>query len=112
MPDFASLWSLLVLAILTEASVQFFILDTYKPLNKVLRLEEEIPSQPAIRWLSALIGIAYAFNMSIDIFVILGFPSKVPLIGTVSTGLVASRGSNYIHDLMESISNRYKETII
>lgn len=113
MPDFASIWSLLILAILTEATVQFFILDTLEPLkNKVLNIEYGSLSQPAVRWLSAFIGIAYAFNMGIDIFSILGFTSKVPFIGTIATGLIASRGSNYIHDLMNIISNKFKETIV
>lgn len=113
MADYSSIGAILSLAILTEATVQIFLKDI-PLLNKLLAkiCKECAENQESIlRWLSVFIGVGYAFNMGLDLFTLLGFPSKIPGIGTIAAGLIASRGIDYIKNLIEKISTR-KETII
>lgn len=116
MTDVNSLGTLLALAILTEATVQIFIKDTrisiFKIFKRDLNLQQEEYSDMTIRFLSAVIGIAYAFNMNVDIFQILGYTSQIPWIGTIASGLIASRGSNYMHDLLGRFTSKERESII
>lgn len=112
MTDFNALGALVALSVLTEATVQIFIKDTPSPLNKYILSTTYEKSQGMVRWISALIGIAYAYNMGLDIFIILGYKSKLPYIGPIATGLIASRGSNYLHEIIMNLNNRNKETIV
>lgn len=41
----------------------------------------------------------------LDLFSLLGINIYIPFLGTVLTGILASRGSNFIHDLIEKITN-------
>ena len=111
MPDFGSLGALIALGLLTEATVQIFFKDI-TPFNKMIYSENNEKNETTLRLLSAFIGVAYAFNMGIDIFILLGYQSKIPFIGTIATGLIASRGSNYLHDILGNIANRNRETIV
>lgn len=114
MLDINAIGCLFTLCILTEATVQIFIHDTPSPINNLLDYYkyEGTTSSSIIRWLSAVIGILFAFNMDIDIFQCLGYTSRLPYIGTIATGLIISRGSNYVHDLLGKLTNVEKETII
>lgn len=113
MPDLTILGCLITLSILTEATVQIFVLDT-APLKKFVSKFEYDPEtrNSRLRWFSAIIGVLYAFNMGVDIFPCLGYTSKLPYVGTIASGLIASRGSNYVHDFITSYLNKDKETII
>ncbi len=108
MPDFSSLGALIALAILTEATIQFFIMDTPAFVSAVVKNTEFTPdfSPFTLRCISAVIAIAYAYNMNLDIFELLGFPSRIPYIGIIATGIIASRGSNFVHDFIKRYYNR------
>lgn len=49
------------------------------------------------------IGIIIAVAYKIDLLKTLEFESKVPFIGSVITGILLSRGSNYIFDLLNKL---------
>lgn len=51
-----------------------------------------------------VISILIAFATGIDLFEIIGIPLSIPYIGIIFTGLLASRGANFIHDLYSKIS--------
>ena len=106
MPDLGPLGALITLALLIEATMQIFFRDIKSPISSLLKCDDGCRE----RVLSALIGIAYAFNMDIDIFTILGYPSSVPWIGTVATGLICSRGADFIHEYFGRFARQ--ETII
>ena len=53
--------------------------------------------------MSAVIGIGVALAFGIDLFEVIGIAAKVPYVGMVLTGVVISRGSNYIHDILKKI---------
>ena len=54
------------------------------------------------------VGIALSLLTGADLMQAAGFSMKIPFIGQVCTGLLISRGSNFIHDLLQSIA-KYKQ---
>ncbi len=50
-----------------------------------------------------LIGLLIAFTLPVDVFAILGFPFTTPIVGQVLTGILISRGSNWMHDWIEGL---------
>ncbi len=60
---------------------------------------------------SILISILVSYNWDIDMFSMLLGEGKLPLVGAILTGLIVSRGSNVVHDLiltLEGFKNRLK----
>jgi|GEM_PF-5057479 len=115
MADSSSLGAIIALAIFTEATVQILVFDTPSPLKKYICSPDREQNQVScslLRWLSVLVGIAYAFNMDLDIFDIMGFPSKISYLGEIATGVIASRGVDYIKEIISRITNRNTETIV
>ena len=51
--------------------------------------------------LSIFVGLIFAFTLGIDLFSLLGINTNIAYVGVVATGLVVSRGSNFVHDLIE-----------
>lgn len=56
-------------------------------------------------WLSLLLGIGLsvlvAYNWDIDLFKMVGYPeARIPYVGAILTGLIISRGSNVVSDLI------------
>lgn len=56
---------------------------------------------------AVLIGILLALLTGIDIFQSLGIPISIPLLGKVLTGLLLSRGANFMHDIIGSMNSMY-----
>lgn len=54
-----------------------------------------------------VIGIIIALATGVDILALVDMPAKVPGIGVVLTGILISRGSNFVHDLCASINNMH-----
>jgi len=54
--------------------------------------------------ISILIGVFVAVAYGVDIFALVGLNSFIPYLGSVLTGILISRGSNYIFDLVKSIT--------
>lgn len=48
-----------------------------------------------------VVGLTVAFSGPYDLFVMLGNPLKFPTVGTILTGILFSRGANFIHDLIK-----------
>lgn len=51
------------------------------------------------------VGCLVAFNANLDFFTLLGIPEKYGAIGTLLTGVLLSRGSNYVYDLYDKLTN-------
>ena len=83
-------------ALLTEALWQ-----TIKLLKNVKEINKDVLG-------SIILGIIVAFAAKIDIFEILGIPIDIKYLGNILTGILISRGSNFIHDLLGSISESYQ----
>lgn len=59
--------------------------------------------------LSVVLSVIASIGFGLDIFAILGIASTIPYLGTVLTGIVIARGSNYIYDLIGKITKIEKE---
>ena len=53
---------------------------------------------------SLVIGVLISILAKIDIFELQGLVLSIPFIGYILTGILISRGSNFIHDLYGKIS--------
>ncbi|KRQ85933.1 hypothetical protein ABG79_02307 [Caloramator mitchellensis] len=54
---------------------------------------------------AALICIVFDF----DVFTMYLGANKIPFVGNILTGILISRGSNFVHDLLGSISSFYQQ---
>lgn len=49
-----------------------------------------------------VVGVIFAVGAKLDLCVFLGICFAVPLIGQILTGILLSRGANFIHDLLKA----------
>lgn len=50
-----------------------------------------------------VVGMVVAFTLGVDIFVAIGLNPMIGGVGIVGTGILISRGSNFIHDLFKKV---------
>jgi len=50
---------------------------------------------------SIIITIIIALGSGIDFFEMVGLPLLIPYAGSILTGIIASRGANFLHDLLK-----------
>lgn len=102
----SQLVSLIVVAILVEAVIH--VIFSIKGLRDFDKKIKWFPIQVA---LSLSIAIATCFHVRLDMFQLL-FPAvQESAFGFVLTGLIVSRGSNYVHDIIKKISDTQKQII-
>ncbi|NLG31943.1 MAG: hypothetical protein GX550_00300 [Syntrophomonadaceae bacterium] len=90
---------LVLLAILAES-----IWETVKPIWEKKKLNAD-------KLGSIAVSIIITVGAGVDLFTIVGIPINVPSLGLVLTGIIISRGANFIHDLMrltEAIKIKHK----
>lgn len=51
------------------------------------------------------IGIIVALVTKIDILIAVGLETSYPIVGILATGILISRGGNFIHDLVEKLDS-------
>lgn len=56
-----------------------------------------------------IIGILIAIFAKVDILNMIGIPMSIPYIGYLFTGILISRGANFLHDLLGSVSSVYQK---
>jgi hypothetical protein len=52
-----------------------------------------------------VVGLLLALGTGLDLMTLVGIPMKLPYVGMVLTGILISRGANFIHDILGSIDN-------
>lgn len=52
---------------------------------------------------SLVISILLCILTQVDIFSVIGLPINIPIIGSLLTGIVVSRGANVLNDLLSKI---------
>lgn len=57
-----------------------------------------------------IIGLVLALGTGLDLMAMIGVPMKVPYVGMILTGLLISRGANFVHDILASINNIQQNT--
>lgn len=89
-------FALVILAILVEAVITY--------VTEIKSIKSHLVS-------SLLLGIAVSVLYKIDLPATLSITSEVPYVGSVLTGVIMARGSNYIYDLIGRFTNLYKKPI-
>ncbi|QGU95669.1 hypothetical protein GOM49_11730 [Clostridium bovifaecis] len=56
------------------------------------------------------IGLIIALAAQMDMLAILGIASHIPYIGIILTGILISRGANFMHDLLSAVNNVQQST--
>lgn len=54
-----------------------------------------------MRWIAAGGGVIMSVGFGADLFSAFGLTAGIPLVGSVLTGLVIARGSDYLHSLQK-----------
>lgn len=90
-----ALWSLVFAAIVVETIV-----------NIIRNLDEG-----SVSWkywtalgVSICLSLVVSINYDIDLFKLVGLEGRVPVIGMILTGLIVSRGSNIVSDLVDRLN--------
>lgn len=55
---------------------------------------------------SLILSIVICILTKADIFPIVGISIVIPIIGSVLTGIIVSRGANFLHDLFNKIQGK------
>lgn len=56
------------------------------------------------------LGIVCALAFGVDLFAVAGIPAAVPYVGQALTGVLLSRGSNYVFDLIGRLTTAKTKT--
>jgi hypothetical protein len=90
------LWSVIFGAIVVEAIV-----------NIIQNVQERNASWQYWAALAGgvVVGLVVSINYDIDIFKLVGLAGKVPVVGAVLTGLIISRGSNMVSDIVGRLNS-------
>lgn len=51
------------------------------------------------------IGLILSFATGFDILKLVDIPVKIPYVGIVLTGILISRGANFVHDLLSKVQD-------
>jgi hypothetical protein len=74
-----------------------------EPSNWVAKDGKKIP--PAVNYLGCMVfGAVLCLASGADLFVLLGVPLKIGWIGQVGTGIIISRGANFLNDLFGKLN--------
>ena len=88
---------LALVAFLIESLVQ-----TFKPLHD----KDTGWNKDAV--IALIVGILVCVVTNVDLFNAVGLPIAVPYVGAALTGILASRGSNFVHDIFKFIESKSK----
>lgn len=88
------MFSVLVMSVLIEAVITYI---------KTVVVDKNIRWQMLV---STTLSIALCLAYGIDIPALVGIVSPISFVGNVLTGILVSRGSNYIFDLLKTITSK------
>lgn len=78
-------------------------------IEAIITYVGQICSDGSVSWkmiFSLILGIITAIAYSFDLPEYFELKSKVPLIGNIITGVIISRGSNYVWSIISKISDK------
>ena len=93
------MYTIIVMSILIEAVITY---------TKTLVIEKNIQWQIIA---AVVLSVAVCLLYGLDIPALVGIKSPVPYVGSVITGILVSRGSNYIYDLIKTLTSKKKSVI-
>lgn len=59
---------------------------------------------------SVLFGELVAIGAGIDFMAAVNLPVKIPYLGMILTGILISRGSNFMHDILGNMNNLHQKS--
>ena len=89
-----------LVALLVETIVEI-LKPLYVWLEQILD-SREVPVEIDLI-VALVIAVAFAFGANLNIFEVAGIPFEWPAVGFVVTGLLLSKGSNFIHDILSKL---------
>lgn len=88
----------LALAVTVEAMVEY--------VKSIIKMVTERDGKTLITQLSALaVSILLCFAAGADLYTVLGLQFHLPGVGIILTGIFASRGANYVSDLIRRLQS-------
>ncbi len=57
-------------------------------------------AQPYLAYIALFIGVLCSVAYKVDILAYLGLTTTIPYVGSIISGLIIGRGSNYINDII------------
>ncbi|MBN1658061.1 MAG: hypothetical protein JXA93_06645 [Anaerolineae bacterium] len=99
-----NLVTILILATLVEALVEFFIQPAVKPVTEAVTMQPEPATDwrgMILRWSAAAVGIALCILYQVDLLALFGLECPVPVVGWIVTGLLIARGANWLNDFSD-----------
>lgn len=66
------------------------------------------PEKRTVSWgtvASLIVGLGIAFAAGMDLCAAAGVPIHVPFVPQIITGILISRGANYVYDIFDQIKN-------
>lgn len=88
-----SILSLIVLALIGES-----VWETLKMLWQQGKVSVD-------RIGALVVGLLLSLGTGLDIMSMVGIPMKYSILGVILTGILISRGANFMHDILASINN-------
>ena len=85
---------LLMMSIFIEALISYF---------KEWFINKDLIWQQLV---SLVIGVVVAISFGLDLPAVFGLKSLIPFVGQVMTGIIFSRGSNYVADLIKKLNSQ------
>lgn len=55
-----------------------------------------------------VVGVGVAVAGGLDVCAAVGIPMGIPFLGSVLTGVLLSRGANFVHDLLGTMQGAYR----
>lgn len=86
-----NIMSVLAISVVVEGLVSY---------AKMFVVDRKIEWQNVV---AVVLGIAFAVAYGIDVFALLGMNSAIPFFGSIMSGVLMSRGANYIFDTLKTI---------
>lgn len=77
-------------------------------VESVVDIIKDVFVNKTVMWqkiVSIVLGIVVATGFGVDLFAMFGLTSTIPYLGTVLSGLLMSRGANYINDILAKITS-------
>lgn len=59
-----------------------------------------------------IVGLILSLGAGLDFMATVGIPMRVPYLGMILTGLLISRGANFMHDILSGINNIHQKSKI
>lgn len=86
---------------LTQIIIMAFLVEAIWETLKMTWQENKLSKD---RIGALVVGLIIAFAINVDLFVTIGLEPVFKHIGVIATGILISRGGNYIHDLFSLLN--------